>query len=130
MSVSSATVAVNGNLQANFNIGLNAEGSYKQSFEKTLASKLYKPFNITSVLTFQPVIAFIAQLDVDVQSTGTIETKVGVSLPNFGATLDFKDSTKSKAAGFQPAFNTSLVPTGQITASLGVALPITVSAID
>ena len=42
--------------------------------------------------------------------------------------LDFKDSTKSKAAGFQPAFNTSLIPTGQITASLGVALPITVSA--
>jgi hypothetical protein len=103
-----------------------AKGSYKQSFGKILASKSYGKFDIKNVLIFEPITSFSAQLDMDVQSSGTLQTNVSVSIPNFGASIDLMNGKNSKAAGFLPAITQSVEPTGEITATAGISLPISV----
>jgi hypothetical protein len=82
-----------------------ANGSYKQSFEKILASKSYGKFDIKNVLVFDPMTSFAMQLDMDVQSSGALQTNVLVSIPNFGASVDLMSGKNPKAAGFLPAIS-------------------------
>jgi hypothetical protein len=103
-----------------------AKGSYKQSFGKILASKSYGKFDIKNVLIFEPITSFSAQLDMDVQSSGTLQTNVSVSIPNFGASIDLMNGKNSKAAGFLPAITQSVEPTREITATARISLPISV----
>jgi hypothetical protein len=84
-----------------------ANGSYKQSFEKTLASKSYGKFDIKNVLVLDPITSFAVQLDMDIQSSGTLQTNVLVSIPNFGASVDLMRGKNPKAAGFLPAISTA-----------------------
>jgi hypothetical protein len=62
----------------------------------------------------------------DVQSSGTLQTNVSVSIPNFGASIDLISGKNSKAVGFLPAITQSVEPTGEMIETAGISLPISV----
>ncbi|RDW58463.1 hypothetical protein BP5796_12393 [Coleophoma crateriformis] len=123
--IKQATIVVNGNIQANFGLGVKADGSFKKNAEMDLGTVDGKSYSVDNIIQVVPRVGISAVYDLDVQSPGSIFVSASATLPDYSVTLDFANFKNSKMGDFKPTFNTSFDVEGQISAkTASLSLPI------
>jgi hypothetical protein len=125
-TLKSGFVQMDGNVHAGLELGLEAQASYQNNIQKTIASAGLPGFSIPNVITVGPVVELKAELDIDISAEGQILVGATMDIPNFAAHLDLVDSSASFSKGFTPTFTPVFQVNGSITATAGLALPLSV----
>jgi hypothetical protein len=115
-----------GNVHAGLGLGLDAQLEYKDSFKKPIFSTGLPGFSVPNIITVGPVVSLSAELDVEATAQGQLLAAIALDIPNFDATLDLLDSTKSSSSGFHPVFTKNFTATGEISLSAAFGLPLKV----
>lgn len=115
-----------GSAHAGLFVGLDAQVQYNQKFTKQIANIGLPGFSIPKIITVGPVVTVGTELDINAQATGQLLVGVAMDLPNFQATLDIVDSTKSGSSGFTPVFTKNFTASGEIDITIGFGLPVSV----
>ncbi|KAI9760678.1 MAG: hypothetical protein M4579_001542 [Chaenotheca gracillima] len=124
--ITQGNVALDGNLDAQLNLGLAAEAEYKNSFKKSISSDGLPGFSIHNVITIGPVIALDAQLDIGIKAQGQVLVGAEAKLPNFHAVLDIVNKANTSVTGFTPQFTTTFNASGEISATAELGFPLTI----
>jgi hypothetical protein len=126
--ITAATLSVNGNLVAALNLGVNGFAVWDKDLAKLRLLTVGLPgFEIPGIVTIGPEITLDVKLHVSTTAEGQLYAGGTMSLPNFAASVDFINHSKSKATGWTPQFQYTLSAYGflQAEASLGFPLGIT-----
>lgn len=118
------SVSMAGNVHAGVGLSLVAEAEYKNTFIKQLMQETVPELTIPGILAVGPVYTISAELDLDAKAHGQILATIAMDIPNFAATLDLVDSSKSSSSGFNPTFTKSFTAAGEIDVSANFGLPL------
>jgi hypothetical protein len=124
-AITKAEVALTGSLNAGVNIGLYATAQYSNTWTKNLITLPVPDAGVTvsDLLTIGVVVTVDATAEVDISATGQILVGADLSIPDFDATLELVGGG-SHMTGFTPQLTKVFNASGEITASVSLALPV------
>jgi hypothetical protein len=105
-------------------LGLDAQVEYKNTITKPLVSAGLPGFSVPGIITLGPFVSLSAELELEAKAIGQLFAGIAMDIPNFDATLDVFDSTKSVSSGFTPVFTKNFTATGEIDISANFGLPL------
>ena len=126
LKMTKGSVGMSGNVHAGLFLGLDAEAEYEKTVKAELASAGLPGFSIPKVLTVGPVVSLAAELDLGIKGQGQFLVGMAMDIPNFAATLDLVDSSNSASSGFTPVFTRNFSAKGEISATAGLGLPLSI----
>lgn len=124
--------AISANIQAGVNLGLVANAQYSDTKSKELVRAPLPEVGIAvkGVFSAGVYLSVDAVSTVSVTAEGQALVGVVMTIPNFQANLNLFDQNgagSSSVTGFNPTFTKRFEATGQIAASLQLALPIAIN---
>lgn len=125
--LTAGSVNLKGNVHAGLGIGLDAQFEYKDTFSKPLFSAGLPGFSIPAVITIGPVVSLAAEMTLEAKAQGQLLAAIAMDMPNFDATLDVINFSKSSATGFTPVFTNTLTAKGEVALSATFGLPLKVA---
>lgn len=117
-----------GNVLANFQLGVNAFASYEKEIAKLRIIEVGVPgFYIPEVITVGPMLTLDVDATVKIDALGQILAGAEFNFPHIGATINFFNSDKSSAHGFTPSVSTTFSANGAVNVTASVGVPIGVA---
>ena len=126
--LSEATVDMRGDIRARLAVGVDAGFKLEKQYVRGKVIKQGIPtLTVPKIIVVGPAIGFAAEAEFSIGLSGQVLFGVEANIPNFAATLDFKNGSRSTSSGFTPQVKQIFNATAQITASAGIGLPISLS---
>ena len=101
--LSEATVDMRGDIKARLAIGVDAGFKLEKQFVRSKVIKQGIPtLTLPKIIVIGPAIGFAAEAEFSTGLSGQVLFGVEANIPNFAATLDFKNGSRSSASGFSP----------------------------
>jgi hypothetical protein len=122
-----AQVGVHGNMYVGAFLGVNAFTTYEKTVRKDLFVKGLPGWEIPKIVSLGPRVILGASATISVEAEGQLLTGVSLNWPNFQATLDFVDQSKSSQSGWTPEITKKFDAHGALTAKAALGLPVTLS---
>lgn len=120
-----AAVALSGNFNASLFVGLDGVISYQTSRKVNVISvPVGTPFFIPGVFIFGGQVSLDVEAYVALGAEGRLLVGGSLVIPNYQARLDLINQGTSGVSGFTPRFVPAFNARGNVTADLGLGLPI------
>lgn len=121
------SIAIQGNMYAGVFLGVNAFAQWEKTVRKDLFVKGLPGWSIPGIVSLGPRLILGAQATFSVEAEGQLITGASLNWPDFRATLDFVDSSKSSQSGWTPELTKRFDAHGEITAKAALGLPVTIN---
>jgi hypothetical protein len=117
------------NFYAGLSIGVDANAVYSDTKKKELVNRALPAlgFSVAKVLSGGVFVEVDAVAQIDVNAAGQAIAGISISIPDFQATLDLVDESKSGVTGSAPKFTEYLKYKGQVDAQVTLSLPISLN---
>lgn len=114
---------------AGLSIGLDANAVYSDTKKKELVNRALPAlgFSVAKVLSAGVFVEVDAVAQIDVNAAGQAIAGISISIPDFQATLDLVNESKSGVTGSAPQFTKYLNYKGQVDAQVTLSLPISLN---
>lgn len=126
-ALTKGNVAIDGGLVAKLYLGLQAQGSVKNTKNYPIWSAPLPPgFSIPQLITLGPSISMDASLKVSIDAAGTVLAGAEAEFKDFSASIDLFSKQKLDVAGFEPKLTPKFAATGQIKAKARLGFPLSI----
>jgi hypothetical protein len=122
--VKEASLGISGNMYAGLYLGVNAFTKWEKEWEKEIFSKGLPGWSIPGIVTLGPKLILSVKAFIGAEAEGQLLTGGSLTWPDFHATLDIANPSRSSQGGWKPNVDTTFQARGAVEATAGIGLPV------